>query len=317
MEQTLIGLDIGGTKTEALLVNETLTPQTQLRQPTTAKHPERLLANLITTIDKAVAQAKVHPRSVTGIGIGIPGQVNPETGEVKTAVNLNIDRLALGRMLNQTYGIPIFVDNDMHTAAQGIYHYLNQHGESVSSLAYLGIGTGIAAGIILNGELHSGQQQMAGEIGHIVFQEDGPRCKCGQHGCLEAIASGPAIVAQANKIIDGYIIHTPKDLYDLADTGYFPAQLAVTRISKSIARAIQLLLLTYDVEKVVIGGGVARLGDQLLQPILKELNQLQQQSLLARRMLAPAKVTVIPADFNPGLWGAIHLAQQGLQRIAA
>lgn len=314
MKNIIIGLDIGGTKTEALLVDDALTAQAQWRQPTRKNNPEGLLSSLLVSIETVLAKASVQADQVAGIGVGIPGQVDPETGVVQTAVNLNLDHFPLGQRLSKTVGVPVFVDNDMHTAAVGTLHYLNSHEQPITSLAYLGIGTGIAAGIILNGKLHSGQHQMAGEIGHVVFQDDGPLCKCGQHGCLEAIASGPAIVKQANKLLNGHTITSPQELYELAAQDYFPAQLAVTRISKSLARAIQLLLMTYDVEKVILGGGVSRLGSQLLHPIIKELNTLQRHSQVAQKMLDPTKISIIPHDFNPGLWGAIHLAHLGLHK---
>ncbi len=308
MTTYFLGLDIGGTKAEVLLVNGRYDIIAQHKQSTATRSPQIFLDKLIGTIDITLHQAQIRPHQLTAIGLGIPGQVDPKSGVVKTAVNLNLDSYPLGAKLREKYNIPVWAEKDMQTAVLGAYHQLF-HQTNIQNIAYLGIGTGVAAGIMLNGELYSGVNQMAGEIGHIIFDEDGHRCNCGQIGCLETFISGPHITRQANAELNESFT-SPAPLYQLAADGDATAQQLTTKIGFKIARAIQLLIMSYDVEHIIIGGGVTRIGAPFLQTIHDGIANIQAQSTLAQRMLFPEKVSLVPPDLNVGLWGAVYLAQQ-------
>ncbi|WP_420641119.1 ROK family protein [Candidatus Leptofilum sp.] len=309
--QLFVGLDIGGTKTAVLLVDSNNTLLGKATLPTRAATPDELLAAIARAIHTALTEANATPQQIESIGMGVPGQVDPATGIVQMAVNLNLQTYPLGAAVSAHFKVPTFLENDVRTAAIGAFNHLCQT-EPVQTIAYLSIGTGIAAGLVLNGRLYRGHNGMAGEIGHMLVETDGEPCKCGMHGCLETIVSGPAIVRQflaINPQTKSQVRHAG-DVYCLADEGHPVAQNVVKHVSQYLARAIQWLIMSYDVEKVVLGGGVTRSGHRFLAPILREMATLRQQSSLAAELLLDENLHLISPDFNPGLWGAVQLAKQ-------
>lgn len=306
-----VGLDIGGTKTAALLVDTSGYVQGQATVPTHTADPDDLMATITRAVHAALARGGATPQQIQRIGLGVPGQVEPATGIVKLAVNLNLQAFPLGPAVSDRFQAPAFLENDVRAAAVGAFDYLRQI-EPVQSIAYVSIGTGIAAGVILNGRLYRGRHGMAGEIGHMMVEPNGHLCNCGMYGCLETIVAGPAIVrrmiATAPRLTTA--INNAGDVYTAAEQGNLAAQAVVQRVSQHLSRAIQWLVMTYDVEKIVIGGGVTRSGNAFLAPVLRELDILRQQSSLAAELLPDEKLHLIPPDYNPGVWGAVHLANQ-------
>ena len=310
-----VGLDVGGTKTAALIVDQSDCILGQASQPTDTANPKALLASVNRTVHVALQEAHATPQQIQGVGVGVPGQVDPAKGLVQLAVNLNLKTYPLGSAISAQFKAPTFLENDVRIAAIGAYNYLRQT-EPIQHMAYLSIGTGIAAGVILDGRLYRGHNGMAGEIGHTTVDPNGDLCNCGLRGCLETIVSGPAIMRQliaAEPQTERHIQHAG-DVYRLAATGHAAAQKIVQHVSLHLSRAIQWLLMTYDVEKVMIGGGVSRSGQLLLAPVLHEIARLRRQSSLAAELLLDEKLHLIPPDFNPGVWGAVHLARQTTSR---
>ena len=310
--QLFVGLDVGGTKTAVLLADPSGCVLGQAVVPTRSANPDELLDTITRAIHAVLAEANATPQQIQSIGLGVPGQVDPTTGIVKLAVNLNLQAFPLGPTLAARFKAPAFLENDVRTAAIGAFDYLRQT-EPVQSMAYLSIGTGLAAGVILHGRLYRGHNGMAGEIGHMIAEPDGRLCNCGLHGCLETIVAGPAILRQMHDADPTTNGENAGDVYETAVQGNPAAQRVVQRVSQHLSRAVQWLIMTYDVEKIVLGGGVTRSGDAFLAPILHELARLRQQSTLAAELLLDEKLRLIPPDYNPGVWGAVHLANQTVE----
>ena len=304
-----VGLDVGGTKTAALIVDEAGHPLGQAVRPTQTGSPQSLVSGLRATIDEALRDARRPLDDLVAAGVGIPGQVDPTSGTVRLAVNLNLtEPYPLRDVLQETLGIPVALENDVRAAAWGAYHWAGQSAP-LSSLAYLSIGTGISAGLILDGRLYRGAHGMAGEIGHIPVDPAGPRCVCGGYGCLEVFAAGPAIAAQAAAVFPaGTPAPDTQHLYALAEAGDPLAGPIVARAATYLARAVYLLVLSYDIECVVLGGGVSRSGEAFERPLRRALAALRADSALAMSMLPDDKVVVLPGDFNAGAVGAVYLA---------
>ena len=193
-----MGIDIGGTKTAILVTEARDEPGGAVRArtiaPTAVGAPERAADAIASLVTAAIAEAGATAHDVAAVGVGVPGRVDREAGHVTHAVNLGWHDLPLGPRLQERLGIPTVVENDVRAAALGL-HRRRILGET-ESLALLAIGTGIAAGVVLDGQLHRGAHGLAGEIGHVIIDPSGPRCACGNRGCVEAIAAGPAIVAR-------------------------------------------------------------------------------------------------------------------------
>ena len=193
-----VGLDVGGTKIEALVVDQLLAVRGKTNLPTDTSSGAAVVESISGTLNQVLFEAQLAPQQVAAIGIGIPGQI--QAGFVKHAVNLNLESFPLARTLSARFGTPVVLENDVRAAALGAYLYFHDR-EPIESMAYLGIGTGISAGVVLQGKLHRGSNGMAGEIGHAVVGPNGPRCNCGAYGCLEAVAAGPAIALQAIQVV--------------------------------------------------------------------------------------------------------------------
>lgn len=304
-----VGLDVGGTKTAALIVDEAGRPLGQAIRPTEADSPQRLVSGIRATIDRALHDADQSMDALVAAGVGIPGQVDPINGTVRLAVNLHLSEpYPLRDVLQQALGMPVALENDVRTAAWGAYHWAAQR-TPLNSLAYLSVGTGIAAGLILDGRLYRGANGMAGEIGHIPLDAGGPRCVCGSYGCLEAFAAGPAIAASAAaKLSVNDHPCTTHEVYALADAGHPAAVEVIERAAGYLARAVYLLAMTYDVDKVVLGGGVTRAAAAFERPLRRAMDVLRANSLLASSMMPDEKIVIIPPDYNAGVMGAVFLA---------
>lgn len=317
----LVGVDAGGTKVAVLVADAQDAALGQATYPTDLSGPEQTLAGIAAAIRVTLAVAGVPLDAVAAVGLGVPGRVDPETGVVRHAVNLKWEALPVGDLLGGLLGVPCFVENDVRAAALGLQRHPAHAG--VDHLAYLSVGTGIAAGVILNGRLHRGAHGMAGEIGHMIVDPAGPRCECGSRGCLEALTAGPAIArmgaqavaAGAATVLRAADPLTAEAVYRAAGAGDAVAQAITGQVGRRLAQALQQLIMTYDVERVVLGGGVARAGDLFLAPILAEFGRLRAESALAAEMLPPEMFHLLPPDYDAGTWGAVTLAREGVNRV--
>ena len=180
-------MDIGGTKTEAVAIDDAGAVIDTVRVAS-GFGAEAVVASTVEAVVALAALLGVEPRDFGAIGVGVPGAVDPASGRVAHAVNLGLNGLALGEELTARLGVRVRLENDVNAAALGAFHLLG-HGPD-HSMAYLNLGTGLAAGLVLAGRLWRGSRGTAGEIGHIPVDPAGGLCVCGQRGCLELVASG-------------------------------------------------------------------------------------------------------------------------------
>lgn len=317
--QWFVGVDIGGTKVDTLLTDAHSQPLAALTFPTDLTSPDQTLSSIAAAIRTTVAAAAVPLAEITAIGLGVPGQVEPAQGLVNLAVNLNWDHFPAGPRLTALLDAPCFLENDVRAAALGVYQFMNPGAQQ--NLAYVSIGTGVSAGLILHGELYRGVHGMAGEFGHIVVDPTGPRCNCGAYGCLETFIGGPAIArlgrqaaqTDPDTMLRRYPTLTAKEVYAAAAGGDAAAQAIVESAGAYLGRALQYLVMFYDVECIVLGGGVARAGETFLAPILREWERQRQASPLARTMLRPPMLQLVDPQRRIGTLGAVAVAVAGWQ----
>lgn len=241
-----IGVDIGGTKTEAVVTDASGAVVAHCRVASGYGN-EAVVHGAIESVSRAAHDAGISPDQAASIGVGVPGAVHQ--GVVSHAVNLGVERLELAQELNQQWGIAPRIDNDVNAAAIGAWVLSPS---DVSAMAYLNLGTGLAAGIIIDGRLWRGARGAAGEIGHVSVDPAGPVGPGGLPGGLEAMAGG------------GGISHVVGDGRSAAEILADPAMAqTVDRLHFGVASAIRVLILTLDVEEVVVGGGVTKIGPSL------------------------------------------------------
>ncbi|MDE0547504.1 ROK family protein [Microbacterium sp. C7(2022)] len=299
-----VGLDVGGTKTDAVAVDDSGTVVARVRLAT-GQGPQAVIATVLEAVRALRESLDAGAAPFTSIGIGIPGQVMPGTTRVTHAVNLGIDDLDLAAAISPVLSLPVYVENDVKAAALGAYALHGAASQSLSSMAYLNLGTGIAAGIVEDGVLARGRHGSAGEVGHISVDPAGPLCRCGQHGCIEALAGGGAI---AQRWGTGAALPV-KDVFDASDAGDPLAQSLRAGLAAGAAAAVRVLVLTVDVDTVVLGGGVTNLGDALLSDIRAQLDASAAASPFLRSLCLSERVALLPLGSPAAALGAALLGE--------
>ncbi len=292
MDATWLGVDIGGTKIHATAFDDRYRALAEVRTLTDVgfdRPDQRLAGQVIEVIDRVWTDCG-RP-TIQGIGIGVPGVVDPERGLVRAAVNLGIGSsrpLDLAAKVADVFTVPCRVDNDVNVAALGARQLLDP---DLPDLAYLSVGTGVAAGVILDGRLRRGHAGVAGEIGHFPVDPAGPLCRCGLNGCLEVTASGAAI----QRLWPTEAGRSPaRELTDAADAGDPDAVWVRHRLGRQLATAVYLLAITYDVGVIVIGGGVAELGEQLMAVITDGIDDMAKRSDLVSMLALGDRLSLKP-----------------------
>lgn len=299
-----LGFDVGGTKTDAVVVAHAGEILARVRRPT-AWGAEAVVATLVDIVTELAGEVGCAPVEFTSIGIGMPGQVAPGTARVTHAVNLGIEELDLRAAIGPVFGVPVRAENDVKAAAVGAFALRTAAAATPddalpSSMAYLNLGTGIAAGLVTDGVLWRGARGTAGEVGHISIDPNGPLCRCGQRGCIEAFAGGGAVARRWG--IPGAL--PVRDVFDAADAGD-PAAVEIRRgLAYGVAAAIRILVLSADVETVVLGGGVTALGDRMLNHVVTELEASAAASAFLRSLHLPERIELLPAGSPAAALGA-------------
>jgi glucokinase len=192
-----IGIDAGGTKIAGLVWNEG-NVEARLRRPTDTGSSDTVLRGLSEVVQRLRSDADAKGLQVEAVGVGIAGFIDQAAGVVMDSPNLPLKDFHLRELLSHACGLPVFVDNDANAAA--LAEAVLGAGNEACCLVHITLGTGIGAGIILDGRIFRGSSGSAVEIGHMVIQENGPLCTCGSHGCLEAMASGVAIYNRVREL---------------------------------------------------------------------------------------------------------------------
>jgi len=300
-----VGLDVGGSKVLGVLVGPDGQMVTSVRMA--SRHGgEGIVGTAVEATRQLAETGGVEISSLSGVGIGLPGIVDSSRGSVSHAVNLGIgDGVPLAVLVSEGVGnLPVHLENDLNCAALGAAHLA---GRTDGDLAFLALGTGLAAGLLLDGTLRRGAHRAAGEIGHLVYIPDGRSCPCGQHGCLERYASGSALAAQW-PVDDG--TPAPLALFDAADAGDADAVVVRDEFVRAVAAAVRVLVLTCDVGRVVLGGGVSELGERLAGPVRAQLEREASESDFLASMGLARRVVLAPAGVPVGAVGAALLGSK-------
>lgn len=289
-----VGVDIGGTKTDAVAIDEqgAIAGRVRVRS---GIGPVALVASTVQALEELASSVGVQTIDFTSIGIGIPGTV--VDGRVSHALNLSIDGLDLGAELEALLGRSVSIDNDVNAAALGAFHLLET--DSSHSMAFLNLGTGLAAGLVLGGKLWRGSRGAAGEIGHVPIDPNGLECPCGQRGCLETAASGSGVARMWPTDSD----QPTTALFEAAASGDLAALEVRTRLVENVASAVRLLVLTIDVDSVVLGGGVSTLTD-LLDDVRSVLARWETSSAFLASIGLSSRVHGVPPGFPAAAVGA-------------
>ncbi|HEV2659610.1 MAG TPA: ROK family protein [Ktedonobacteraceae bacterium] len=317
-----LGIDLGGTKTLAAVVDITSGEVVgSARKRTRAERGQEFVSQrTIELATAALSDAKLAPEdTIIALGVGAAGQIDRKDGVVLDAPNLGVHDMPLGSILSKQFGKPVYVGNDVEVAAQG--EYLYGAGKGYKNFVCAFIGTGIGSGIVQNGRLYTGLTGTAGELGHTIIDVDGRICGCGARGCLEAYASRTAIT----KAIMADIHHgRPSVLADdavrqlrqgetIIRSGILASALqqkdeltieVITEAGDYLGRALGSIMNFYNPDCIVLGGGVIEAIDLLFETAVHRAR--------TTALSAPAKTPILRAklgDFS-GVVGAACLGAQ-------
>lgn len=300
-----VGVDVGGTKVLAVLLDAEGRVARTHRAPT-VPGPDGLLDAVTTAVRSLAAAHGVPVEQLAGVGVGVPGVVDPGTGTLEHAVNVGVDRpFALAAAASAVLGAPtpVRVENDLNVAVLGAAHTVPgpDRAGHARDLAFLALGTGVAAGLLLDGQLRRGTHRAAGEVGHLTLVPDGLPCKCGQRGCVEQYASGSALDL-AWPSADGR--PAPAVLFEAAAAGDPDAVRVRDRFAWAVGAAVRILVLTCDVDRVVVGGGVSNVGEPLLHAVRAALAAEAAASPFLASLRLADRVRLAPPGVPVGAVGA-------------
>ena len=290
-QQYIIGVDLGGTNIVVGAMTMDGSQHLSMRSiPTQSSLGDEGVANRIVTLVEQVILDTIKETGIArsdfiGVGVGAPGPLDRERGIVLVAPNLGWLNFPLRDRVHDRLGLPTTLDNDANCATFGEWWQGAARGSR--NVVGLTIGTGIGGGLILNGALYHGASDMAGEVGHTTIDLNGRHCKCGNYGCLEAYASGPAIATRAREVMvreEGESVIpsmvngrfediTAQIVYDAAKAGDAVASEIVRDTARYLGAGIANLLNIFNPDTVVIAGGVTAAGDTLFVPLRAEVRR--------------------------------------------
>jgi len=283
-----IGCDLGGTNLRAAIVDvETGAVLHQMSIPTLAREGHDAVMGRMADLFLQVIQfAGMNKDEIGGVGIGVPGVLDLEKGETLFLPNLpgTWPHIPLQATIEKLTALPTRLLNDVRSITNGEWRF--GAGRGVDTVAVFAIGTGVGGGLIVNGKLHLGIGGTGGELGHTTIDFNGPRCGCGNYGCLEAYASGPAIAATGMKAVAQglttrlgdlceYDLNriTPKLIADAALDGDKVAKDIYEQAGFALGIAATNICVALGPRRIVIAGGVSQAGDLLLEPIRRTLRE--------------------------------------------
>ena len=283
-ERGLVGaIDMGATHMSIALADFTARIHQESNLSIDIKDgPEVCLAKASQNLQKILDELGLSVASLSAIGVGVPGPVITEAGMVVAPpIMPGWDRYPIRASLEKMWGRPVTLNNDAELGALGEWAYGTGRGEK--NIAYIKVGSGIGAGLILNQQIYGGTMGAAGEIGHLTIDENGPLCNCGNRGCLEAFAGGHAIARQGQALAKSGKRTLLSDIplekitaFEVAEAarrGDLHAQEILRRAGTYTGIAIAGLINLFNPSVVIIGGGVSQIGDMLTAPIRQAVRE--------------------------------------------
>ena len=323
----IVGVDLGGTNIVVGAMPEDGSRQLAVRSsPTHAELGSEAVVHRISSMVGEVmadvtATEKAHENDFLGVGVGAPGPLDRKRGVVVVAPNLGWRDFPLRDSISERVGLPVTLDNDANCATMG--EWWQGAAQGARNVVGITIGTGIGGGVIIDGVLYHGSSDVAGEIGHTTIDSTGRYCRCGNYGCLEAYASGPAIALRARealerdevsmlrRMVDGRLDElTAATVYAAANAGDALALEVVRDTARFLGTGIGNLLNILNPDVVVITGGVTQAGEPLFEPLRAEVK---------RRAFRPAvdacRIVMGSLRNSAGMVGAVATFKQ--QRLGA
>ena len=267
---TRLGIDLGGTKIEGVVLSQDNSILARTRIPTPYdKNPEKAYRIILTSIGNLIEKLEADTASTCSIGIGTPGTISSLSGLMKNSNTVCLNGKSLLKDLEQHIGRKVRIANDANCFA--LSEALHGAGKDYDSVFGIIMGTGVGGGIVINKQIHTGAMGIAGEWGHNPLLDHGPACYCGRQGCVETLISGPGISADYERS-GGAPGSSPADIINFAESGNKLAINCIERFLNRFGRAVATVVNILDPHAIVLGGGVSNLnilydrGRQAIEP---------------------------------------------------
>lgn len=282
-DDKILGIDLGGTKILTAVANAQGKMLSRDHSITPAKEgQEAVLNSILESVNRALDQAHIAAADLTAIGVGAPGLSNPETGILFTSPHLpGWKDVPLRDIIEKQLGRKAFLINDANAAAVGELYF--GAGRGARNFIYITVSTGIGGGIIIDGKIYTGSAGTAGELGHMVIDDEGPQCDCGNNGCWETLSSGTALAREARRRIKegaatSILKYTDENIekinaeaiHEAAQAGDKLANELIAWSAYYLGIGLANLINIFNPEVIVIGGGLSNIGDMLLKPAFEE-----------------------------------------------
>lgn len=274
-----IGIDLGGTNIAAGIVDESGKILAQDSVPTLAERPiEEIVADMAAVSKKVMADAGLAEKDIKAIGVGCPGSVVNETGMVAYSNNIKMKNVPLAELIRKHIDLPVNLENDANAAAFGEYVI---NGNNAGTFVFITLGTGVGGGVVIDGKIFRGFNGAGAELGHMTLVHGGVDCSCGKKGCWESYASVTALIRQTKEAMENNpdsLMHKlaeesgkvcGRTAFEAAKQGDTAAQAVVDKYIEYVADGIVSMVDLFQPEKLIIGGGISKEGDYLLNPIKK------------------------------------------------
>jgi len=315
-DKPVLAMDLGGTKIMAAIISSKVIAK-EYQLTLADEGPQSVISRVMSAIDRLLTLRNLDPSQLDSISIAAAGAIDSEKGLVTSSPNLpGWCDIPLRDMVRGKYGVNTFLINDASAAVLGEHH--SGAGKGVNNLIMLTVGTGIGGGIIINDRLYSGPSGSAGEIGHMTIDVNGPKCSCGNIGCLETLSSGTAVAKEAirrlgqgeksslTEIVEGKIGDITAEKVSLAARGGDPLALEViSKAATYLGVGLVNLVNIFNPEMIIIGGGLAKMGDLLLEPARRVVSERAFQ-------LSARLVRIVPSQLgdDAAVLGAAIFARQ-------
>lgn len=304
------GIDVGGTTVKLAFFDETGTMLEKWEIPTNTDHDgQRILPDIADSIKNYLYIHEIPDEAIIGIGVGVPGPVNGD-GIVNKCVNLGWGVMDLHGELSELTGFPVKGGNDANVAALG--ECWKGSGKGCQDMVMATLGTGIGGGVVMNGKIINGFHGAGGEIGHMVLDpEETERCGCGKFGCAEQYCSANGAVRLTKRYLESHDVATPlrnlenlccKDLFDAGQDGDPAAINILNQYYDLLGRFLANICCTIDPETIVLGGGVSKAGEPLVDGVRKYYEKY------AFHACRDVKILLATLGNDAGAYGAFKLA---------
>ena len=279
-----IGVDLGTLHTTITIIDLLGRIEKRIEYPTNCQlEKDNILEKLKANIYNIIKNSGLKRKKIAGIGVAAPGLIDKK-GTMLITPNFGWRDTPLREILEKKFHIPVFVDNNVNAMALAESEF--GKGQGVKNFVFINVGMGIGAGVVINGELFYGESNCTGEIGHTTVDYNGPKCSCGNNGCLEVMASGPAVTKRAIKAIKEGEKSLISELVNY-DLNQISAEIVATAANQGdklglsimeetgeyLGTGVANIINLFNPELVIVGGGVARAGDVIFEPLKKAVQK--------------------------------------------